>query len=137
VLGARGRRRRAVWVVTAASRCADQPAGSYVVAGATVTADPAAPEADDVATDGVHAWVAEAAGTLSELDAKARRLARVALPARPVAVAYGEGSVWVALARGDLLRVDPSSLRIERTIHLAMTPTAVAVGGGHVWIAIA
>jgi YVTN family beta-propeller protein len=56
--------------------------------------------------------------------------------ARPSGIAIGEGSVWVG-NRDDntLLRIDPESRRVERTIGLAVEPREVAVAGKRVWIA--
>ena len=44
---------------------------------------------------------------------------RVALPGRPVAVAVGEGAVWVLLEQGTLLRVDPTSHQVTGSVDLA------------------
>ena len=52
---------------------------------------------------------------------------RVALPGRPVAVAVGEGAVWVLLEQGTLLRVDPTSHQVTGSIDLAPP------GGGQVF----
>lgn len=54
---------------------------------------------------------------------------------RPAGPAVGEGSVWVG-NRDDntLLRIDPRSLDVVRTIGLSVVPTDVEVGAGSVWI---
>jgi hypothetical protein len=56
--------------------------------------------------------------------------------AGPLAVAVGEGSVWVATSRGSLLRIDPRTLQIVHRIPMsAELPTLLAVGAGSVWTA--
>jgi hypothetical protein len=64
---------------------------------------------------------------------------RVALPAQPVAVAAGEGAVWVLLEQGAVLRVDPDRHRVTGRVELG-PPAAggpvgpLAVGAGAVWV---
>jgi hypothetical protein len=65
--------------------------------------------------------------------------ARVALPGQPVAVAVGEGAVWVLLELGSLLRVDPNrhgvTGRVELGAPIGAMPTGpLAVGAGAVWV---
>ena len=56
--------------------------------------------------------------------------------AGPLAVAVGDGSVWVVTSRGNLLRVDPKGLQIAHRISMsAEQPTMLAVGAGFVWTA--
>jgi streptogramin lyase len=56
--------------------------------------------------------------------------------AGPLAVAVGEGSVWVVTSRGNLLRVDPKGLQVAQRISMsAEQPTMLAVGAGFVWTA--
>jgi streptogramin lyase len=56
--------------------------------------------------------------------------------AGPLAVAVGEGSVWVATSRGSLLRIDPRTLQIVHRIPMsAELPTLLAVGARSVWTA--
>ena len=54
----------------------------------------------------------------------------------PVAVAVGDGAVWVANA-GDqtVSRIDPRRKRVIATVGTGQTSSAIAVGGGAVWIA--
>jgi hypothetical protein len=63
---------------------------------------------------------------------------RVALPGQPVAVAVGEGAVWVLL-QGALLRVDPDRHQVTGSVELGaptgdMTVGPLAVGAGAVWV---
>ena len=54
--------------------------------------------------------------------------------AGPLAVAVGEGYVWVLTSRGNLLGIDPRTLQIVHRIPMsAQQPDLVAVGAGSVW----
>jgi streptogramin lyase len=56
--------------------------------------------------------------------------------AGPLAVAVGDGSVWVLTSRGNLLRVDPRRPSDIRRIPMsAEQPELLAVGAGSVWTA--
>jgi DNA-binding SARP family transcriptional activator len=55
--------------------------------------------------------------------------------AGPLAVAVGEGSVWVLTSRGNLLEIDPKALQITHRIPMSEQPTLLAVGAGSVWTA--
>jgi hypothetical protein len=64
---------------------------------------------------------------------------RVALPGQAVAVAVGEGAVWVLLEQGTLLRVDPDRHRVTGRVELGVTGQGrpvgpLAVGAGAVWV---
>jgi DNA-binding SARP family transcriptional activator len=56
--------------------------------------------------------------------------------AGPLAVAVGDGSVWVVTSRGNLLGVDPKTLKVSHSIGMsAEQPTLLTVAGGFVWTA--
>ncbi len=56
--------------------------------------------------------------------------------AGPLAVAVGDGSVWVVTSRGNLMRVDPKQSQVIARIPMsAELPTLLAVGAGSVWTA--
>jgi hypothetical protein len=64
---------------------------------------------------------------------------RVALPGPAAAVAVGEDAVWVLLAQGTLLRVDPDRHRVTGRLELESPPGGMpagplAVGAGAVWV---
>ena len=64
-----------------------------------------------------------------------RVVGQVAVGARPSAIAFGSGSLWVAnLDDQTVSRVDPTSLRTLRTIPVGAAPTGVAIAGGGVWV---
>ena len=48
--------------------------------------------------------------------------------------AFGEGAVWVATYSGLLVKIDPGSRRVTRSVSLGIEPSSVAVGAGAVWI---
>jgi DNA-binding SARP family transcriptional activator len=56
--------------------------------------------------------------------------------AGPLAVAFGEGSVWVLTSRSNLLRIDPRDPSdIQRIPMSVQQPELLAVGAGSVWTA--
>jgi streptogramin lyase len=56
--------------------------------------------------------------------------------AGPLAVAVGDGSVWVITSRGSLLRIDPEEPQITHRIPMSnKEPTLLAVNAGSVWTA--
>jgi hypothetical protein len=64
---------------------------------------------------------------------------RVALSGQPVAVAAGEGAVWVLLEQGTLLRVDPDRHQVTGRVELGAPGEGgragpLAVGAGAVWV---
>ena len=56
--------------------------------------------------------------------------------AGPLAVAVGDGSVWIITSRGSLLRIDPEEPQITHRIPMSNEePTLLAVNAGSVWTA--
>ncbi len=56
--------------------------------------------------------------------------------AGPLAVAVGDGNVWVLTSRGNLLGIDPKGLQITHRIPMStQLPVLLAVGAGSVWTA--
>jgi DNA-binding SARP family transcriptional activator len=52
----------------------------------------------------------------------------------PLAVAVGDGSVWVITSRGNLLGIDPRTMQIVHRVRMSVQmPTLLAVGAGSVW----
>lgn len=84
--------------------------------------------------------------TVYRVDPVTRRVsARAAVPAAPVAIAAGDGSVWVASIRprddprthatsGTLSRIDPSTAATVSTLALPIAPSGMAVAFGSVWV---
>jgi hypothetical protein len=68
-----------------------------------------------------------------------RVVGRMALPGPAVAVAVGEGAVWVLLEQGTLLRVNPDYYQVTGRVELGapgqgMAVGPLAVGAGAVWV---
>jgi streptogramin lyase len=91
-----------------------------------------------VVADGV-AWVAgRGDDSLKRVDIRTGEVRSIALGvgANPMAVALGEGSVWVAeLYRGAVVRIDPEAGRIVATIPIDGGPDGITVASGSVWTA--
>jgi DNA-binding beta-propeller fold protein YncE len=52
----------------------------------------------------------------------------------PLAVAVGDGRVWVITSRGNLLGIDPRTMQIVHRVRMSVQmPTLLAVGAGSVW----
>jgi DNA-binding SARP family transcriptional activator len=57
------------------------------------------------------------------------------LHARPAAIAFGAGSLWLGTYYGGtLLRIDPGTHKLTQTIGLGAEPTAIAIADGFVWV---
>jgi YVTN family beta-propeller protein len=78
-----------------------------------------------------------AANSLAAIDARTNRLVGfVPVGARPDAVAFGSGSLWVAnLDDQTVSRIDPAGLRTLRTLPVGGAPTGIAAGAHAVWVA--
>jgi DNA-binding beta-propeller fold protein YncE len=60
----------------------------------------------------------------------------ISVARRPVALAVGEGAVWVASdGERTISRIDPTTQRVTKRIHLSRSPAALAPGAGSVWVA--
>jgi len=83
-------------------------------------------------------WYAEGrwATTPSLQKLSAQDAATIELPAPPPATPIGEGSVWISDdSNRAVLKVDPNSERITRSIHLGSRPEGIAVANGSIWVA--
>jgi PAS domain-containing protein len=59
------------------------------------------------------------------------------LPAAATAIAAAPDGIWVATDRGRILRLNPSSGLVEKTVPVGgRSPVAVAYAGGRVWVAV-
>jgi YVTN family beta-propeller protein len=81
--------------------------------------------------------VAAAADSVAVIDPQSNRVvADVAVGARPIAIAVGEGGVWVANADdGTVSRIDPDTREVVKTIGIGSPASDIAAGGGSVWVA--
>ena len=84
-------------------------------------------------------WVVTADGSLWRVDPETASVtATIPVGRRPLGVAAGDGSVWVANAGdGTLSRIDPDTNSVVAKVALGHPPTAVSTAGGLVWVAIA
>lgn len=63
-------------------------------------------------------------------------VAEAAVGIQPLAIAIGEGSVWIANSGDNTIsQVDPATHSVIDTIDVGQTPTSIAVGAGSVWVA--
>jgi YVTN family beta-propeller protein len=76
------------------------------------------------------------ANSLAAIDTHSDRVTgAVPVGARPGAVAFGSGSLWVAnLDDQTVSRIDPLTLRTLRTIPVVGPPTGIAASAGGVWV---
>jgi len=115
-----------------------------VVDADTVKRRPFRPHVGDPAGEAAgfgKLWVANQAGpSLIPIGLKSHRQegAAVALPfaGRPVAVAVGSNAVWVGIRGnpGELVRVDPRTRQVVKSIPLPDGLQNITVGGGAVWV---
>ena len=114
-----GRRRIAVGVALVVVAAAAATLGYLVVAdepSASVAAKPPTLAVIDPATNSV--------------------VASIPVGSKPVAIAAGEGGVWVGDARdGTVTRVDPRTRRVVKTIGIGEPVVDLATGRGAVWAA--
>src|SRR5919198_1335607 len=95
----------------------------------------------DVATGGGALWIPDHDGRrLFRFDLRSQAIRQtrdLGLPA--ISVGYGLGSVWLVVADGSLLRIDPGPLRVVKSIRNATTAIEasepkLAFDRGSVWI---
>ena len=87
--------------------------------------------------DEPSASVAATPPTLAVIDPETNRVvASIPVGSKPVAIAAGEGSVWVGDARdGTITRVDPETQKVVKTIGIGAPVVDLATGLGGVWAA--
>jgi DNA-binding SARP family transcriptional activator/DNA-binding beta-propeller fold protein YncE len=90
-----------------------------------------------VVADEPSASVAATPPTLAVIDPATNRVvASIPVGSKPVAIAAGEGSVWVGDARdGTITRVDPETRKVVKTIGIGAPIVDLATGLGGVWAA--
>jgi YVTN family beta-propeller protein len=93
--------------------------------------------AGTVATAAGAVWTAWGDSTVARLDPASAKVLGAAIAGRsPSAIAYGEGSFWVA-NRGDntVSQMSLNTGRQTNVFHVGSGPSAIVVGGGKVWVA--
>jgi YVTN family beta-propeller protein len=119
------------------SRRPRAPGGRALIAAGGLLLVAAAIAAGIVALAGGSATVRAAANTVAVINTRTNRVVGVvAVGARPGAIAFGSGSLWVANQDDQTVsRVDAATLATVRTLSLADPPTAIATAGTGVWVA--
>ena len=109
------------------------------VAGALLLVAAAVAAAVVVLTGGAVSGSEATPNSVAAIDVRDNRVvADVPVGARPSAIAFGSGSLWVAnLDDETVSRVDPGTLHTARTIPVGDPPTGVAATAGAVWVASA
>jgi YVTN family beta-propeller protein len=81
-------------------------------------------------------YVQVAPNSVAVIDVRSNRLvASVPVGARPGAIAFGSGSLWVAnVDDQNVSRIDPGSLRTLGVLSLADPPTGLAAGSNAIWV---
>ena len=54
----------------------------------------------------------------------------------PVAIAFGDGAVWVASSDGTVSRIDPGTRKVVKTIPVGNAPSGIVVADGLVWVTV-
>ena len=107
--------------------------------GVVSTTDLGTDRVSDVAATADGAWVALwGTGEVVRVAAGGGVTARVPIgkaQSGPLAVAAGEGAIWVLdFDTSDLVRIDPATAQVTGRLHLPDEPERVAVGNGKVWV---
>jgi streptogramin lyase len=106
------------------------PASGDLQARLTIDRDPHPPATVD---DVIYA-VSPTRNTLTRVDAATNDTTSVRVGAEPVAVAEGDGSIWIAHDRDlSIWRVDPTTLFRQATIDIGEPVHNVAFGNGRLW----
>ena len=86
--------------------------------------------------DGTVWVVGEDANTVTRVDGSSGATTAIPVGNVPTEVRVGAGAVWVTLALDDsLVRIDPRTGAVQKTIAVGRSPVGVAVGAGAVWVA--
>jgi YVTN family beta-propeller protein len=88
-------------------------------------------------TRGAEGPVTVAPNSVAVIDSETNRVTgNILVGLRPVAIAVGEGAVWVANAdEGTVQRIDPETRQVVATIGVGGEVSDLAVGYGSVWVA--
>jgi serine/threonine-protein kinase len=137
------------WVYNYADRTVegiDARTNAIVVPSTAISGDPPT-EAGifrEVAADQEGAWVLSVQapsgrGWLTHVRRDVPSTDQIQLPATPVAIAFGDGAIWVTTTKGRtgaLLRIDRRTRAVKtlRLPGLDATPNWIAVGAGAVWL---
>jgi virginiamycin B lyase len=89
-----------------------------------------------VASAGGSLWATNTINRLFEIDAGSNTVAaRIPAGVRPLGIAYGSHSLWVASAfSSNVIRVDPSRKKVVKRIPVGISPYDVTFGAGAAWV---
>jgi DNA-binding beta-propeller fold protein YncE len=123
--------RRGAWITTADGRLLHVDART-----AAVTTAAHIHGAFSIAAGAGRVWVS-AGGAVASVDERTSRVQRFATGGTVDAITVGSSHVWLLTRRGgrsSLLRLDPTTGRVESRRRLPGSPTAVVASGGRLWI---
>ena len=123
-------------IVPVTARSTRRPVGARLIAaGAVILLAAVIAAVISRLSGGEAASVRVAPNSVAGIGVHSNRVdAAVAVGAQPTAIAYGDGSLWVANADDQTIsRVDPRNLQTLRTLPLKQTPTGVTATDGAVW----
>ncbi len=85
-----------------------------------------------------NVWVANAGnGTVTVVPLTSEKIETIGLDDEPSAIATGDGYVWVVSARsGRVIRIDPKTKQVTKTVRLANPPLWVLANSGRVYLEI-
>ena len=83
-------------------------------------------------------WVANAGnGSVTVVPITSEKIETIGLDDEPSAIATGDGYVWVVSARsGRVIRIDPKTKQVGKTLRLANPPLSVLANSGRVYLVI-
>ena len=78
--------------------------------------------------------VSDAKSTLTRIDPESNTaVADVPLGAKALAIAFGQGALWVTTDKDELLKISPYTVVTNEIIKVGKSPRSIAVGEGAVW----
>ena len=85
-----------------------------------------------------NVWVANAGnGSVTVVPITSEKIETIGLNDEPSAIATGDGYVWVLSERsGRVMRIDPKTKQVTKTVRLANPPLSVVANGGRVYLVI-
>ena len=122
-----------VWV----SHALDDEVSQLALDGRIVHRYPVGQSPRQLAADETAVWVAnEGDNTVSRLEPATGQVGpTLALPERPLALAYADGFLWVALASDEVIKIDPAGGEIRARLATGREPVALLFAGNRLWVA--
>jgi len=92
-------------------------------------------DGDDASGTGGPAIAAGSVVGIDPATGAVKHVVRVDLGSDPVTLAYGEGALWTFTTGQDIVQIDPSTGKVERSLGIGVPVTDIAAAAGAVWIA--